>query len=148
MFSFVNFYFSIIFSGLWNNSFSSAAEALFYLVIFEIIFDMFQYAQDWASYSVWIDKIADDTYFSDGKKHLDKVEEQISILNKKIRAHRKKTASLDTKKLFEVSSEQRKFESWLARLRRVLVALKEQEMDKNMNQQYIMKKTDQIDEYY
>jgi hypothetical protein len=50
--------------------------------------------------------------------------------------------------MFELDKNQKIMMKKLARLRRVLVALKEQEMDMKMNQQYNMKKTDQIDTYY
>jgi hypothetical protein len=78
LFSFVNFYFSIIFSGLWNNSFSSAAETLFYLVITEVAIDLSQYIKDKVSYSYYINMIAKDPYFKEGIMHVEAVENQIN----------------------------------------------------------------------
>ena len=66
LFSFVNFYFSVIFSGLWNNSFSGAASTLFYLVFIDIITDLLQYVTNWLGYGVWIDTIEKDPYFKEG----------------------------------------------------------------------------------
>ena len=81
--------------------------------------------------------------------HIAKVEHQINLFNREIRDHTKKNAtSLDINEMFNIDEVQKRLESKLARLRRVLVTLKEQEMDKNMNQQYVMKPTDEIDTYY
>jgi hypothetical protein len=74
LFSFVNFYFAVIFSGLWNNSFTQAASTLFYLVLTDIVTDLSQGLTDYLKYGIWIDLIEKDPYFSEGSDHIQLVE--------------------------------------------------------------------------